>query len=309
MTALASVGSFLPANQVPIEERAARLGLTPMQAKVFRRYHKQSEVRIEPEGGLADLLRGALADLDGLRGNEQQVRYVLHARSFPVVTPYPIDPLRELCLEYGLGHAVRFAVGQHACASGLLSIDVAGRLLAADGDPEALALVLAGEKTFTAETQLSAGTAFFGEGSGACLVRAGGGRDRVLAYAVALRGELGTEVAKLGPDYQSEYTGSLAETIRAAVQRAGLRMDQIGLILPHSVNTVAWQRVCRRLDFPLDRVVLDNVAGSGHVFCADHFINYRTALTRGLLRPGERYVMAAAGASAGGAFSAMVFEH
>jgi len=95
----------------------------------------------------------------------------------------------------------------------------------------------------------------------------------------------------------------------AAVERSGLEMGAISLILPHSVDRVAWQRVCRRLGFPLERVVLDNLASIGHLFCADAFVNYRTARTRGLLRPGDRYVMAAAGAGLGTAFSAMVFEH
>jgi 3-oxoacyl-[acyl-carrier-protein] synthase-3 len=56
-------------------------------------------------------------------------------------------------------------------------------------------------------------------------------------------------------------------------------------------------------------VVLDNVPKLGHVFCADAFINYQTARERGLLRPGTRYLVVAAGAARGAAFSAMVFEH
>jgi 3-oxoacyl-[acyl-carrier-protein] synthase-3 len=309
MTALAAVGTYLPRTRVPIEEPAGRLGLTPMEVKIFRRYHKLDKVTVDPDGGLLELLRGALGDLDGLRGHERRVRYVLHARSLPVVVPYPANPLRDLCREYGLEHAATLAVGHHACASGLLTIDVAGRLLAADGDPDALALVLAGEKAFTAEAQLVPETSFLGEGAAACLVRLRGERDRVLAYAVDPRGEFGGDDAELAPEFQRDYAGCLAATILAAVERAGLRMDQIGLILPHSVNIVAWRRVCHRLDFPLAHVVLDNVAVSGHVFCADHFINYRTAQTRGLLERGVPYVMAAAGASGGGIFSAMVLRH
>ena len=131
----------------------------------------------------------------------------------------------------------------------------------------------------------------------------------MLAYAVDPRGEFGRDDAKLAPEFQRDYPECLAATILAAVERAGLRMEQIALILPHSVNIVAWRRVCRRLDFPLARVVLDNVAVSGHVFCADHFLNYLTAQARGLLEPGAHYVMAAAGGSGGGIFAAMVLRH
>jgi 3-oxoacyl-[acyl-carrier-protein] synthase-3 len=311
VTALAAVGAYLPSKRVPIEDLADRFGLTPMQIKVFRRYHKLAEVRVDPGGGLLDLLRGALDDLAYLRGREQRVRYVVHARAFPVVVPYPMDPLRELRAEYGLEHASTFAVGHHTCASGLLAIDVAGRLLAADADthPDALALILAGEKAFTGETQLVPETSFFGEGASACLVRASGRRDRLLAYAVDLRGEYDGDGEELASAFQRDYASSLAAAVLAAVDRSGLRMDQISLILPHNVNVIAWQRVCRRLAFPVARVVLDNVPTYGHVFCADPFINYRTARERGLLRPGEYYVMAAAGAGRGATFAAMIFQH
>ena len=52
-------------------------------------------------------------------------------------------------------------------------------------------------------------------------------------------------------------------------------------------------------------MVLDDLPETGHVFCADAFVNHR----RAALRPGDRYVMAAAGAARGATFSAMVFEH
>lgn len=46
---------------------------------------------------------------------------------------------------------------------------------------------------------------------------------------------------------------------------------------------------------------------TGHAFCADMLINYTTAMDRGLLQPGDRYLVAAAGV--GATFAAMVFEH
>lgn len=304
-----AVAGYLPADRVPIEEPAERLGLSAMQVKIFRRYHRLGEVARDPHGGLLDLLRGAVAGLDALRGREHRVRYVLHARTFPTVVPHPHSPVRELCEEIGLGHAAVFAVGHHACASGLLAVETAGRLLDADGDPGSLALVLAGEKVFTGEAQLVPGTSFFGEGASACLVAASGERDRLLSYATDLRGEFDTDAEDVALEFQRVYADALAEAIQAAVARAGLTTDAIGLILPHNVNRVAWHQVCRTLGYPRERVVLDNVTSAGHVFCADTFINYGTALRRGLLRPGEPYVMAAAGAGRGATFSAMVFEH
>jgi len=90
---------------------------------------------------------------------------------------------------------------------------------------------------------------------------------------------------------------------------AGVALADIGLILPHNVNVVTWQRLCLLLEFPPERVLLDNVADNGHVFCTDAFANYQTAVERGRLRPGDRYLVATVGAGDGATFAAMVFEH
>jgi 3-oxoacyl-[acyl-carrier-protein] synthase-3 len=295
---------------VPVEELGERLGLTHRQTTLLRRFHGLDRVRLDPEGDLADLLAAAIEALTELNGREHRVRYVLHARSMPVGVPYPLNPLPELLDRFGLRHARAFTVTHHACAASLLAVDLAGRLLAAEAAPDALALVLAGEKTFTRDAQLVPETAIFGEGAAACLVRAGGGRDRVLSYASSQLGEFDGRLAddpQLLARYQRAYPEAMAEVMTAALDRAGENWDSLALVLPHNVNRVSWQRLCRLVGCPIERVVLDNVPEVGHSFAADAFINHRTATARGLLRSGDRYLIAAAGL--GATFSAMVLEH
>jgi len=315
MTALEAVSVYLPPERIPVESLAGPLGLTEMQVKLFRRFHGLREVGRDPDPSLQRLLMKAAAGLDALRGQEHRVRYVLYARTMPVVAPYPANPLHEVCHELGLGHALAFTVTHQSCASGLLAIDMAGRLLAADaadgqdGQAGPLALVLSGEKAFTREAQLFADTTIFGEGASACLVSAFGDRDRMLAYASNVRGEFDSATGANDARLQREYRPSLAAVMRQALDEACVALDDIRVILPHNVNMVTWQRMCLLLKFPLDRVVLDNIPASGHVFCADVFANYKTACERGLLRPGDRYLAAAVGAGGGATFAAMVFEH
>lgn len=310
MTAIEAVSCYLPSRRVPIEDLADQLDLPPMQVRLFKRFLGLAEIRTDPAGSLVDLLRAGIAGLAELRGREHLVRYVMHARATPVVVPYPVNPLRELCLSLGLGRAVSFAVTHHACASSMLAIDLAGRLLAADTDRDALALVLAGEKVFTRDARLLPGISVFGEAAAACLVRAEGPRDRILAYASSTRGEFFGRLADdpaMAARYEEEYPALLDGVIGAALSRAGLGIGEIALLLPHNVNVMSWRKLCRRNGFPLDRVLLDNVPVTGHAFCADMFVNYTTAVARGLLRPGVRYVIA--GAGLGATFSAMVVEH
>jgi 3-oxoacyl-[acyl-carrier-protein] synthase-3 len=311
MTALETVAAYLPDRRVPIEELAGRLDLSPSQVEVLRRIRGLSEVRRQNPGEtLLDLLTAAVGELDELRGREHRVRYVFYARGVPVTTPFPINPLHELCRRAGLAHASAFTVTHHACATNLLAVDLAGRLLRTDGDPEALALIVAGETVFTHDAKLPPDSRVFGEGAGACLVSAGGTRDRVLSYACHQRGDLDNWLSADSDHaerFAREYRELLAGVIQAAVRRAGLRLEEIKLILPHNVNVVSWRRVCRLLDFPPERVLLDNVPRVGHTFAADAFINHRSATELGLLSPGDRYLVAAAGY--GATFSAMVFEH
>ncbi|MCX4744497.1 3-oxoacyl-ACP synthase [Kitasatospora sp. NBC_01287] len=310
MTALAAVAVHLPPESVPVEALGERLGLSPRQTKLLRRFHGLDQVRLDPTGSLLDLLLPAVRGLAELAGREQDVRYVLHARSMPVGVPYPVNPLHELLDRTGLRHARAFTVTHHACATSLLAIDLAGRLLAAEPDPNALALIVAGEKTFTRDAQLVPETAMFGEGAAACLVSAGGTRDRVVSFVSSQRGEFDGRLAvdpELLSRYQRAYPELLVEVMTAALERAGESWESLALVLPHNVNQVSWQRLSRLVGIPLDKVVLDNVAVVGHSFAADAFINHRTATTRGLLRSGDRYLIAAAGL--GATFSAMVLEH
>ena len=315
MTALEAVSVYLPPARTPIESLAGPLGLTDMQVKLFRRFHGLRQVGRDPDPSLSGLLMKAAAGLDALRGQEHRVRYVLYARTMPVVGPYPANPLHEVCRALGLGHTLAFTVTHQSCASGLLAIDMAGRLLAAetaagrDGQGEPLALILSGEKAFTREAQMFADTTIFGEGAAACLVSAFGTRDRMLAYAANVRGEFDSATGANDARLQREYRPLLAEVMRRALDEAGVALADIRVVLPHNVNLVTWQRMCLLLGLPRDRVLLDNIPANGHVFCADLFVNYHTARERGLLQPGDRYLAAAVGAGGGATFAAMVFEH
>jgi len=309
MTALDAVSVYLPTARLSVESVAEQLELSEMQVKLFRRFHGLSDVRYDPELSLSDLLLRAAAGLTELAGQRHRVRYVLWGRAFPVVVPYPVNPLHEVCRTLGLDHALSFTVTQQSCASALLAIDLAGRLLAGDPEPDALALVLTGEKGFTRDARLLPGMSLFSEGASACLVSATGDRDRLLAYACSQRGEFDKAGSESTEAFLREYWPTLAEVIRRALEQAGMDLAEIALVLPHNVNVVTWQRVCLLLEFPAERVLLDNVARNGHVFCTDAFANYQTAREHGRLRPGDRYLVAAVGAGDGATFAAMIFEH
>ncbi|WP_212914731.1 hypothetical protein [Streptomyces sp. TS71-3] len=142
-----------------------RFGLSEREIKIHKQYYGFRTVHSDPDIGMAGQLVAAGRSLPELRGQGHLVRYVVQARTMPVAAPYSLNPLHEAREALGLSHAQTFALNQQACASALVSVELAGRMLAEDGDPDALALVLVGEKTFTDDALVLGVTAVMGEGA------------------------------------------------------------------------------------------------------------------------------------------------
>ncbi|MEN3307791.1 MAG: 3-oxoacyl-[acyl-carrier-protein] synthase [Micromonosporaceae bacterium] len=310
MITLAGISAHVPDTVVPIEAVCGPQGLSRSEAKLFRRYYGLDTVRWAATSDLADILLAAAGKLAALRGREHQVRYVVAARTLQKVSADPTAILTRVCRELGLSTATAFALTQHACASGLLAVYLAGQLLADGGDPDALALVLAGEKAFTPTAQFIPATTVMGEGTAAVLVGIDGPGERVLSYATHTDGRFrdGLLLAgELSAQFHQAYGNALCDVMSRAARQAGLDLAEVDLVIPHNVNRVSWVRLCQAIGYPVERVFLDNVPVLGHCFGADPFINLASALERGRVRPGDRYLMVSVGL--GATFSAMVAGH
>jgi 3-oxoacyl-[acyl-carrier-protein] synthase-3 len=309
MTALIEVGCHVPTSSVDIDEVCAAAGADERLIWKFRRVFGLRAVRRAPDLDQLGIMTAAVRTLAGLPGNEHRIRYVIHARSISIAHRAGDRPLEDLCADLGLTNAIAFTLTQQACAGGLLAIDVAGRLLAAGNDPDALALVITGEKTFSPWVEFIPESTAYGECTGACLVGPDGPADRLLGYAARTLGQFAADYPPypLGASFLEAHNDMLARVIRAAVADAGLDMSDVALILPHNVNKLTWFWTCRLLGVPVERVFLDNIAVTGHCFAADPFVNHVHARTAGRLRPGDVYVMASVGL--GATFGAAVLHH
>jgi len=309
MTSLVAVSSYLPPT-VPITALREPLGLDHHQVRRFGRLYGLDRICQAPDQSETDLLVAAAAKLEALKGQEERVRYVIRAKGLGTTAPYPLSPLRAAVEALGLTRASVFAVADHGCATGLLALDVAAMLLDGDGDPDGLALILSGDKTFTPFTQWVPDVTVMGEGVAAVLVGADAGRDRILGYASRIHGrpdgvvDMTPEVTRYA---RKIYQDALAEVVRGAVDAAGISIPALDLVLPHNVNRVSWTVAADNLGIAKERLFLDNIARTGHCFCADPFINLERVRQLGLLRPGDHYLMTSAGL--GQTFAAMVLQH
>ena len=309
MTSLVAVSSHLP-ETVSVADLRESLGLNDQQVRRFTRLYGLDRICQAPGQTEAELMIAAAGKLDALIGQEERVRYVIRAKGMRTTAPYPVSPVQDVREALGLTHAKTFAVADHGCATGLLALDVAGTLLAADGDPDAMALILAGDKTFTPFTQWVEDVSIMGEGVAAVLVSAQGDRDHLLGYATRIHGR-DDGVIDMTPDVAKHarkiYQDALEEVILGALGEAGLTLADVDLVLPHNVNRVSWTVAAKNLGLPNEKFFLDNLDKTGHCFCADPFINYQTVRELGLLKPGDKYLMTSAGL--GQTFAAAVLQH
>jgi len=304
------IAAHLPPVSVPITEIGRELGMDSAQLRVFHRIFGFSHVRLAPGASQADLMVAAVSALPSFPEVRHRVKYVIQARTMPTAFPYPLNPLHEACGRLGLDHAVAFTVTEHACAGGLLGVHLCGEMLATDGDPDALGLVLTGEKIFTRVAKRVPGSSINGEGTAAALVSAAEqGRDRILAYASRAYPQFhgGEEVERATAEFQQVYPEALAEILTEVAAKAGMDLADVDFILPHNVAKVSWQRLCKQLGYPADRVFLDNIPITGHCFSADGFAAYRALVDNGRLKPGQHYIMATAGL--GATFAATLVRH
>lgn len=309
MTSLVDVRAYIPPTRVAIRDMADELGIDRIELGVLERFFGLREVCQAPEEDLADMLVVAGSKLPMLQGNENRIRYVVGGRTLPTVAPVGVNPLHDAAARLGLDDAVVWTLTQQACASAMFAIDLAGRLLASDGDSEGLALVFAGEKATSPKSRFLGGMTLMGEGVAACLISAHDEGTTVLSYASRTLGEFHylTLPEPLASQFGDIYTEVLADVILDALARAQLTLDDVALVLPHNVNRVSWIRLSRRIGFPLERIRLDDVPVTGHCFGADALIGYAAACEANVLRLGDVIVMVTVGL--GATFSAMVLRY
>jgi 3-oxoacyl-[acyl-carrier-protein] synthase-3 len=300
--AIEAVKGYVPDRSVAIEDVTDRLGINRHQLRVYQRVHGLARLPMDPGLGLVDLLCApARALLDSTGVDPHQIRYLVYAHTAPDVAPAHVSTAQEVRARLGLTGAEAFAVTQQNCASGLAAVDIAGQLLLATGDRELRALVVTGEKPSSRIFSVVPNTTLMGEGSAACLVGTAGTGRRIRSYVVRTRGEyaqLYRPPPEVIADFFTSYTRTVAGTLRQAIHDAGLGQEEITMLVPHNVNHSSWRGIIRELDFPADRIFLDNVSRYGHCFGSDPFLNLADMDAEGRLRDDGVYLLAAVGLGA-----------
>lgn len=90
-------------------------------------------------------------------------------------------------------------------------------------------------------------------------------------------------------------TRVMAEATREAAERAGLKVEDLNIIIPHQANRRIIESAARGLDQPMEKFVV-NLDRYGNTSSASIPIAVAEALDSGRIRPGDRMVMVGFGA-------------
>ena len=143
---------------------------------------------------------------------------------------------------------------------------------------------------------------------GACAVLVGRDtpRNRIIGWRNVTKGYY-WDVRARDVEIVAAYFPTARTIVRDTLEAAGVSPDEIAWVIPQNVSRRSWEILLELLDLRNARLFADNIATVGHVIAADNFINLGDAMSRQLLRPGDRLLLFNFGFGAN--WSCMLLEH
>jgi 3-oxoacyl-[acyl-carrier-protein] synthase-3 len=312
---IAGTGRYLPGRVLANAEAARAAGVD--EAWIVRRTGiRERRVAGDGEGTAAMALHAGRAALASAALPPDDVGLIVVATS----TPDHLTPPTACELQAALGAARAACFDVEAGFAGWTYALVAARALLRAGDADA-ALVVGAEKLSTVTDRADPATGpLFGDGAGAAVLARGAGPLAVRAVSWWADGRLAGALQRpAGGSAQPFDHGvleershllrmegtklfraavrTMAEQARIALARAGVEMEEVGLVVPHQANLRIVEALARELGTGMERVFV-NVDRYGNTGAATVPIALDEALAAGRVDPGRPTLLVSFGAGA-----------
>lgn len=180
------------------------------------------------------------------------------------------------------------------------------------------ALVIASEKITTYVDWNDRNTCvLFGDGAGACVLKAVKGPRGILSEYLHAQGHFGDlmmvvsherelldqktkmihlpHIAMQGKELFKVAVNSMAEAVKIAVQKAGLKLEDIDYVVPHQANDRIISAVAKKLDFPKEKIFV-NIDRYGNMSAASIAVALYEAVEQKRIKRGDYVVLVTFGA-------------
>ncbi|HEY3114688.1 MAG TPA: 3-oxoacyl-[acyl-carrier-protein] synthase III C-terminal domain-containing protein [Gemmatimonadaceae bacterium] len=226
---------------------------------------------------------------------------VLQLESVPDLFKFPASIIQT---ELDLPNASVVGINQLGCASIFAALRMARALIVTEDDLNAVLCVSADK--FPAGRHRDLAYNVVSDGACAALVRRGGDRNRIVECTQVTKGVLWDS-----EEIENEIIAAYFPTAKALVERtlakAGLKMDDISLVIPHNVALRSWEILGRLIGCPANRIYTDNIARVGHTIASDNLLNLRCATESGRIEKGDYLLLFTFGY--GSNWACMIVQH
>lgn len=305
-----NITGYVPKTFKTVEQVSKCFGFDVMQAKVYERIFGLKKIPLAPEKVVEDmLLHVAKQCIDKIGISKKAIKWVIHAHTANWMAPFGMSPIRNFQHALDLPNAISIGTCMSKCGSAFMAFQIADRLFS-QLEEEQYILLLIGDVTFTEIVQFIPGSTITSDGACAILLSKREVKNKLISVAINTYGEFAGGIwdsPETQENFEMNYSAYLHQTIKEAIEKANIDVEDVKLILPHNVNLVSWHKIAKLLAISPQKIFLDNVPETAHCFGADPFLNYQSVAARNVLQRGDYYLFATVGL--GAVFAVMVFQY
>lgn len=203
-----------------------------------------------------------------------------------------------------LPNAAVVGINQAGCASIFAALRMARALITTEDNLGAVLCVSADK--FPPGQHRDLAYNVVSDGACAALVTRDSRCNRIVECTQVTKGALwaGDEIEN---EIIAAYFPTAAALIERTLDKSGLSIDDIALVIPHNVSLRSWEILGRLIRCPADRIYTSNIAKVGHTIASDNLLNLRHATRAGLVEKGEYMLLFTFGY--GSNWASMVVQH
>jgi len=213
-------------------------------------------------------------------------------------------PASQLQSELDLPNASVIGINQLGCASIFAALRIARAMILAEEDLKSVLCVSADK--FPPSRQRDLIYNVVSDGACAALVQRGAERNRIVECTHVTKGAL-WDAGSLENEILAAYFPTARTLIERTLEKAGLTIDDIALVIPHNVSLRSWEILGRLIGCPPERIYTENISRVGHTVASDTLLNLRRAEESGIIARGDFLLLFTFGYGLN--WACMVVEH
>jgi len=310
MLSIENAAYYVPNNFQSIEDASSWFGITPLQAKIYKRVFGLNTFPVADKLFAEDLVKKTLYNLlsDG-SVNFDSIKLIIHAHTGQVLCPFGESVINNIRNEFYMNDALYIGTSLNNCTSIFDAFEIA-EILLCDYEKDAKALVIVGEVTFTQALRLVPNVSVTGDAAAAVIVKKHSNHNQLLAMTVSCHGEFSKGLWLDHEDqlkFESSFQMMMKNVIDETLNKVGVTLQELSLILPHNVNMRFWRQFSRDFNISPNKIFTGNILKYAHCFGADAIINFVDAKNNGHLKKGDYFLMFTAGL--GSTLGAALFQY